>query len=70
MDKVIERKENQYWIIQVDNFQTWVLSFYKFVGEWKTTQLGVDEILIEYSWELWSCSQIEPIDKEWPKKGH
>ena len=32
VDNLIERKENQYWIIQVDNFQSWMLSFYKFVS--------------------------------------
>ena len=36
VDNLIERKENQYWIIQVDNFQSWLLSFYKFVGRWET----------------------------------
>ena len=35
VDNIIERKENQYWIIQVDNFQSWMLSFYKFVGRWE-----------------------------------
>ena len=35
VDNLIERKENQYWIIQVDNFQSWMLSFYKFVGRWE-----------------------------------
>ena len=27
VDNLIERKENQYWIIQVDNFQSWMLKF-------------------------------------------
>lgn len=58
MDKIIERKENQYWIIQVDHFQTWMLSFYKFVGEWKTTQVEIDEILVEYTYSLYSRNPL------------
>ena len=38
MDKVLDRKENEYWKIQVDEFQSWMAGFYKFVGEWKTTE--------------------------------
>jgi len=40
IDKILERNENKYWKIQVDDFQFWVLGFYKFVGEWKTTELS------------------------------
>ena len=52
MDKVLERVENQYWIIEVSDFQSWMLGFYKFVGHWKTTQLEPDKILIEYTYFL------------------
>ncbi len=54
MDKVIERIENQYWKFQVDEFQSWILGFYKFVGEWKTTQLEPNKVLIEYTYSLHS----------------
>ncbi|MCB0477441.1 MAG: hypothetical protein KDC84_04725 [Crocinitomicaceae bacterium] len=54
MDHVIERKENQYWVIQVDQFQTWMLGFYKFVGEWKTTQIEENKIRIDYTYHLHS----------------
>ena len=54
VDNVIEREENQHWKIQVDNFQSWMLGFYKFVGEWKTTQLGPNKIMIEYTYALYS----------------
>jgi hypothetical protein len=53
-DKVIERKENQSWIIEVSNFQTWMLGFTKFVGQWKTTHIEDGKILIEYSYVLHS----------------
>ncbi len=54
VDKVIERIENQYWKFQVDEFQSWMLGFYKFVGEWKTTQLEPNKVLIEYTYSLHS----------------
>ena len=51
-DKVLERVENQYWVIEVSNFQSWMLGFYKFVGRWQTTELAPGRILIEYSYDL------------------
>jgi len=54
VDNVLERKENQYWKIQVDDFQSWMLGFYKFVGEWKTTQLEPNKIKVEYTYSLHS----------------
>lgn len=51
-DKVIERIENQYWKIEVGNFQSWMLGFTKFVGEWKTTELEPNKIQIEYTYTL------------------
>ena len=54
VDNLIERKENQYWVIQVDNFQSWMLGFYKFVGKWKTTELKENEIQIDYTYHLYS----------------
>ena len=53
-DKVIERIENQYWKIEVSDFQSWMLGFSKFVGEWKTTELEPNKILIEYHYALHS----------------
>lgn len=54
VDNILERSENKYWKIQVDNFQAWMLGFYKFVGEWKVTELEKNKILIEYSYCLYS----------------
>lgn len=54
VDNVIEREENQHWIIQVDNFQSWMLSFYKFVGKWETKELEDAKTLINYTYYLHS----------------
>jgi hypothetical protein len=52
MDSILERTENTYWKFQVDDFQSWMLGFYKFVGEWKTTELEPNKIQIEYTYTL------------------
>ncbi len=52
MDRIVERIENNYWKIQVDDFQYWMLGFNKFVGEWKTTEIESNKILIEYTYTL------------------
>ncbi len=58
MDKVIERVENKYWKIEVSDFQTWMLGFYKFVGEWSTTEIKPNIIQIEYTYAMHSKSKI------------
>ena len=58
MDRVLERVENEYWKIQVDDFQAWMLGFYKFVGEWKTTEIEPNKIQIDYTYELHSKSPL------------
>ncbi|MFT3747386.1 MAG: hypothetical protein QM763_09085 [Agriterribacter sp.] len=54
VDKVIERVENRYWKIEVSDFQSWMLGFYKFVGEWRTTALNPGKIQIDYTYHLYS----------------
>jgi len=54
MDKILDRKENDYWKIQVDEFQSWIAGFYKFIGEWKTTEMRKDKILVEYHYSLFA----------------
>lgn len=51
-DKVLERIENKYWKIEVSDFKSWMLGFSKFVGEWKTTEIENNKILIEYTYTL------------------
>ncbi len=57
-DKVIERIENAYWKIEVYDFQAWMLGFYKFVGEWKTTELEPNKISIVYTYTLHSDNAL------------
>lgn len=52
MDRVIERIENAYWKIEVSDFKAWMLGFTRFTGEWKTTELAPNKILIEYTYTL------------------
>jgi hypothetical protein len=54
VDHILERIENDYWKIQVDDFQSWMFGFYKFVGEWKTTEIAMDNVLVEYTYALHS----------------
>lgn len=54
MDKIIDRKENEYWKIQVDEFQSWMAGFTKFIGEWKTSEIQKKKILVEYHYTLFA----------------
>jgi len=54
VDKVIERVENKYWKIEVSEFQSWMLGFSKFTGEWQTTEIETNKILVEYTYTLHS----------------
>ena len=54
MDSVLERIENEYWKIKVDHFQSWMLGFTAFVGEWKTTAITDEKVLVEYSYTLYA----------------
>jgi hypothetical protein len=53
-DTIIERKENAYWKFEVSDFQAWMLGFSKFTGEWQTTELEPNKILVEYTYTLHS----------------
>ncbi|MBL7826694.1 MAG: SRPBCC family protein [Saprospiraceae bacterium] len=52
VDTVLERIENEYWKIEVSDFQAWMLGFTKFTGEWRTTELEPNKILITYTYTL------------------
>ena len=58
VDKVIERRENQYWKIEVSQFQAWMLGFTKFVGEWETKELEPNKIEVIYTYNMHSESPI------------
>jgi hypothetical protein len=52
IDTVHERVENQKWTIEVSDFQSWMLGFYKFTGEWQTKALAPGKILVQYTYTL------------------
>lgn len=58
VDTVLERVENKYWKIEVSDFQTWILGFSKFTGEWQTTEIEPNKIFIEYTYTLHVESSI------------
>lgn len=63
VDKVIERIENEYWKIEVSDFQSWMLGFSRFVGEWKTTKIEKNKILVEYAYTLHSdIAMLYPLN--------
>jgi len=54
VDKVLDRIENKYWKFEVSNFQSSMLGFSRFTGEWQTTEIEKDKILVEYTYTLHS----------------
>jgi len=52
VDKVLERIENKYWKFEVSDFQSWMLGFSRFTGEWQTTEIKKNKILVEYTYTL------------------
>ena len=54
VDKVLERIDNKYWKFEVSNFQSWMLGFSRFTGEWQTTEIEQNKILVEYTYTLHS----------------
>ncbi len=54
-DSIKERIENKYWKFEVSDFQSWMLGFTKFVGEWQTTEIEKNTIKIDYTYTLHSA---------------
>jgi len=54
VDKVLERIENNYWKFEVSNFQSCMVGFSRFIGEWKTTEMVENKIWVEYCYTLHS----------------
>jgi hypothetical protein len=54
MDKVIERRDNEYWKIEVSDFKSPMLGFSKFVGEWNTTEISSQKIKVDYTYTMHS----------------
>jgi hypothetical protein len=58
LDTVIKRIENQYWKIEVTDFQLWMAGFHTFQGEWTTTELSSNKIKIDYTYTLHANSKL------------
>lgn len=58
LDKVLERKENEYWKIEISDFKIWSMGFEKFQGEWFTTPIEADKIRIRYRYTMFSNSLL------------
>ena len=58
LDKVLDRKENEYWKIEVCDFKTWTMGFEKFQGEWFTTATADGKVLVRYAYTMYSNSFI------------
>lgn len=54
MDHVLERIENKYWKIEVDQFKMAMLGFTRFTGEWTTNEIAHQRIQIIYTYTLHS----------------
>ena len=54
VDKVIERIENKYWKFEVSDFQSWMLGFSRFTGEWRTSEIEKNNVVVEYIYTLHS----------------
>ena len=63
VDNCIERKENKYWELEINHFQSWMLGFSRFTGIWQTTEIASNEILVEYTYTLHSdIALLYPIN--------
>ncbi len=58
VDTVLERIENEYWKFEVSDFQSWMLGFTKFTGEWRTSELQKDHVLVDYTYTLHSSNVL------------
>lgn len=58
LDRVLERKENEYWKIEISDFKSPSMGFEKFQGEWFTKQLEDDRIQVRYKYTMFSSSAV------------
>lgn len=54
VDKVLERIEDKYWKFEVSDFQSSILGFSSFIGEWETIEIDKNNILVNYTYTLHS----------------
>lgn len=58
LDKVIERRENEYWKIEISDFKSPSMGFTKFQGEWFTKQLSDGVVEVRYKYTMFSDSRV------------
>lgn len=58
MDRVVERRENEYWKIELYDIKPWILAINKFEGEWSTMRTADSKIRIRYVYTLFSDQWI------------
>lgn len=58
MDRVMERRENAYWKIEVYGFRMWSMGFSKFQGEWFTEPLANGTVKVRYRYTMFSDSVL------------
>jgi hypothetical protein len=58
MDRVLERRENACWKIEVYDFRTWSMGFNKFQGEWYTQPAANGQVKVRYRYILFSNSVV------------
>lgn len=54
LDTVIERRENEYWKIEIGNMKMFSFGFYKFQGEWSTKKINETETEVIYKYTMFS----------------
>ncbi len=52
LDVVLERRENEYWKIEVRDLKYRMLGFERFQGEWLTTPLPDGRVRVEYRYAM------------------
>lgn len=58
LDQVLERKENEYWKIEISDFKSWSMGFHKFQGEWFTLPLPDGTVQVRYKYTMYSDSWL------------
>lgn len=58
LDKVLVRRENEYWKIEISDFKSFSMGFNKFQGEWFTKQLEDGSVEVRYTYTMFSDSLV------------
>ncbi len=58
LDKVLERRENEYWKIAVSDFKSFSMGFQQFQGEWFTRPLADGKVQVRYRYTMLSDSYV------------